>query len=278
MRVALRLLLVVCVVYGAYAALLTSMQEALIFPVPGGIGRDQLDLAAAEQGVDPFDVIADDGTRLYGWYRPAPAGPSGRRAVLYFHGNGETVAGNMPLQRLVSRAGFDFVTVAYRGYPGSDGAPSEEGLRRDARAAWEHVTGALGVAPERVILHGRSLGGAVAIGLAAEVNERAVVLESTFHSMLEMAAPRAPGLPVSLLLRHPFLSWKQAAHVGAPVLQLHSRDDQLIPVEHGRRLSERFAEVRYLETEGFGHDDVLPAVDPAMNAAWLAFVEEMAPR
>lgn len=261
--------------YAAYGALLTWLQDALVFPVPGGIGRDQLDLVAAEQGATPLDLVASDGTPLYGWHRPAPAGH--RRALLYFHGNGETVAGNVPIQRLAARAGFDFLTVAYRGYPGSGGHPSESGLRLDARALWDHATATLGIPPERIVFHGRSLGGGVAIALAAETNPRAMILESTFHSMLELAQDRAPLLPVRLLFRHPFESWRLAPRVGVPVLQLHSRDDALIPVDHARRLSERFAEARYLETEGLGHNDVLPAADPSMNAAWLAFVEEMVP-
>ena len=273
-RVSLAVSLLVAV-YAAYAALLTWLQDALVFPIPGGIGRDQLDLVAAEQGARPLDLVADDGTRLYGWHRPAA--DDQRRALLYFHGNGETVAGNVPIQRLAQRAGFDFLTIAYRGYPGSEGHPSEEGLLRDARALWDYTTGALGIPPERIVFHGRSLGGGVATALAVDANPRAMVLESTFFSLEELAAARAPGLPVRWLFRHPFRSWERAPRVGGPVLLLHSRDDGLIPVDHARRLAERFAEVEYLETAGHGHDAVLPAVDPAMRDAWTRFVRVHVP-
>ena len=110
--------------------------------------------------------------------------------------------------------------------------------------------------------------------LAAETNPRAMVLESTFHSMVELASERAPLVPVSLLFRSPFESYKLAPRVGVPVLQMHSRDDGLIPVDHARRLSKRFAEVRYEEVGGYTHNDVLPATDARLKQAYLDFLGE----
>jgi len=265
------LLTLVPLTWGAYAALLWWLQDAMIYPAPG-VPKEQLEQAATELGMESYEAMADDGVALYGWHRRAQ--PDQGRLVLYLHGNGETVASNRPLQQLVHQAGFGFLTIAYRGYPGSEGAPSEEGLLRDARAAWRHATQDLGYAPERIVLHGRSLGGAVAIRLAAETNPRAMVLESTFHSLLELADERTPLVPTRWLLRSPWVSWKLAPRVGVPVLQMHSRDDHIIPVDHARRLSKRFAEVRYEEVEGYDHNTILPATDPRLEQAYLDFLGE----
>lgn len=268
------LFLVLGLAWLVYLLGMVALQDAMIFPRPGGVGVDQLDAVAVEVGARPFRVTTDDGVTLYGWHRSS----GGDRAVLYFHGNGETVAGNVALQRLLAQNGWDFLTVAYRGYPGSEGHPSEEGLRHDARALWAHATETLGLAPDRLVLHGRSLGGGVAVSLATETNPRGMVLESTFHSLLELAEGQAPGLPVRWLLRHPFESWRRAPRVGVPVLQLHARGDRLIPVDHARRLHERFAEAQLLEADGLGHNDPLPVVEPTLRAAYLAFLERLVPR
>jgi len=259
--------------YLLYLGGMVALQDQLIFPIPGGVGVDQLDAAAAEGGAEPFRVTTADGLSLYGWHRRA----GGTKAILYFHGNGETVAGNVPLQRLVTQHGWDFVTVAYRGYPGSEGKPSEEGLRLDARALWAYATESLGLPPDRLVFHGRSLGGSVAVRLATETNPRGMVLESTFYSLVELAKQQAIALPVDWLLRHRFESWRDAPRAGVPVLQLHSRDDGIIPVDHARRLHTRFAEADYVETDGFGHNHPLPVSDPTVKAAYLAFLARMVP-
>jgi alpha-beta hydrolase superfamily lysophospholipase len=267
------LLLTAAGAYVLYLLGMVALQDQLVFPVPGGVGVDQLDAAAVEVGATPFRTRTTDGRQLYGWHRRA----GGDKAVLYFHGNGETVAANVALQRLVTQQGFDFVTVAYGGYPGSEGEPSEDSLHADALALWTHATETLGIAPERIVFHGRSLGGGVAIRLATETNPAALVLESTFHSLLEIAQQRAVGLPVRWLLRHPFESWRHAPRVGVPVLQLHSRDDGLIPVDHARRLQHRFAEGTYVESEGLSHNDVLPAAHGPSRTAYLDFLHRAVP-
>src|SRR5688572_6952919 len=106
--------------------LLWWTQERMIFPAPGGIGRDALDQAAAELGATPLDLVASDGVRLYAWHREA--GGDRKRLVLYLHGNGEAVPMYAGLYRMLQRAGWDVLVLAYRGYPGSEGEPSEAGL------------------------------------------------------------------------------------------------------------------------------------------------------
>jgi len=258
--------------YIGCGALLYAMQEAVIFPAPGGISVAALDEAAQEVGATPIRVTASDGASLYGWYRSG----GGDKAVVYFHGNAATVLGTAGLMRQVNAKGWDFAVIAYRGYPGSEGhPPSEAGLLRDGRALWDYVTQERGIAPDRVVIHGRSLGGGVAAGLAAEVESAGVVLESTFTSVLEMAQSSYPIYPVASLLKHPFDTRKRAISVGSPVLVLHSDGDRTIPVSHGRALGPLFAYGSYVEIPGRGHNEGLVVDCPEGRSSYLDFLAKV---
>ncbi len=256
--------------YVAYGAMLYVMQDAMVFPRPGGISADALDAAAGEVGARPVSITTSDGVTLYGWHRRT----SGDKLVIYFHGNAETVADNVALQRLLARDGWDVLSVALRGYPGSEGKPSEAGAVLDAHAMWDFATQTLDMSPSRVVLHGRSLGGGVAAHLAEDRNPAAMVLESTFTSVLDLAGVQAPIYPVRWLVTSPFETIERAPRVGVPTLVLHSRDDQVIPVSHGRALHRAFAEGQYLETDRWGHEHCLPVADPGVRAAYRAFLAE----
>jgi uncharacterized protein len=263
--------------YLGLGLLLWVMQDRMLFPAPGGIGRDALDAAAAELGAQPLDLVAEDGVRLYGWHLRS----EGRRLVLYLHGNGETVADYTPLYRMLLRSGWDVLAIAYRGYPGSDPVPpSEEGLGKDAAAAWAWAVGPGGYAPDHVVVHGRSLGGGVAAILVdGDPNPAGLVLESTFVSVRALARRTAPIYPVDWLLRNPFDTRARAPRLGVPVLVLHSRDDQVIPLAFsGKALLDVIAEAEYHETAGLSHNDPLPIADPELRAAYLAFLERIVPR
>lgn len=286
-RVLVLLGLAILVGYLAAGLFLYLMQDRFVFPAPGGIGRDALDAAAGELGAEPLSLQASDGTSLYAWRlrsgamrdRPSTRGDAGR-LVLYLHGNGEMVSDYTPLYRILLRHGWDVLAVAYRGYPGSDAVPpSEEGIARDARAAWDWAVGPGGYAPERVIVHGRSLGGGVATELVeGDANPAGLVLESTFASLVDVARRTAPMYPVGLLLRTRFDLRPLAPRLGVPVLVLHSRDDRVIPLDlSAKQLLPIIAEVEYHETSRWTHQDCLPVADPEVRSAYLGFLERVVP-
>lgn len=249
-------------------ALLWGWQELMIFPAPT-VESSLLAAVAKDVGAETFTLRAEDGVAIYGWHRRA----LGERAVVFFHGNAETVADRVPLHDWLVDRGWDVVIIAYRGYPGSEMVtPSEDGLAKDARAAWAYTTG-LGIPKERIVLHGKSLGGGVAAMLAAEVEPRALVLESTFTSILDVAQGRFYIYPAGVLLKHPFLTRDRAPKIHCPVLVLHADRDQTIPVEHGRALATMFERVQYVEVKGLGHGETLPLVDPGARAAYTAFLD-----
>lgn len=255
--------------YLAYGAILYQLQDTILFPVPRA-DREALDREAAGIGARVHEPVAADGTRLYAWHLPG----GGERLLVFFHGNGGGLgaapwfAHHLP--------GFDIVSFSYRGYPGSEGQPSEAGLVLDARAIWSLVTEQLGFSPDSIVLHGQSLGGGVVNHLLTEVQPAAATFDSTFASVLELARRRAPVLPVGLLLRHPFRSIERAPSISVPVLVMHGDADTLIPVSHGRRMAEAYPDARYVEVPGRGHQHWL-LDDPVALGAWTSFVQAAVP-
>jgi hypothetical protein len=170
--------------------LLWASQERLVFPAPRAPVPEPAEWGVATGRI--VDVRSSDGVTLRGWYlppEPAPAGPASTRApaLLWFYGNGETVAFDAPVLRELRPPGWALLALDYRGYGGSTGTPSETGLRRDAEAAWDFLVARPEVDPARVALYGRSLGSVPALHLAARRPVRAVVLDSPFSSGREMA-------------------------------------------------------------------------------------------
>jgi hypothetical protein len=174
-----------------------------------------------------------DGEKLRAWGRPADAG---KPTFLYLGGN----AGRPELEtgrwRRIAESGAGFLAPSYRGYSGSTGTPSEAGLHLDAAAAYERLI-ADGVAPEDIVIHGFSLGSAVATKLAMERDARALILEAPLTSVADVAWRRAPFIPYGLFLRSRFPSREWIKTVDEPILIVHGDADRVIPFEQGERMA-----------------------------------------
>lgn len=234
-----------------------------------------LDATPAEAGLSYEDVAltAADGTALHGWFVPADG--AARGAVLFCHGNAGNIAGRLDTLGLLHGLGFHVLLFDYRGYGRSEGQPSERGTYRDAEAAWKHLVEARGVAPECVVVHGRSLGGGVAAWLAARRNPGALILESTFTSMREMGKRAYPFLP-GFLARIRYDTLDALDEVACPLLVAHGAGDELVPVEFGRRLYEAYdGPKRFLPLRG-GHNDGYLVTGGAYVQAVDDFLREVA--
>lgn len=223
-------------------------------------------------------IATPDGERLHAWIvRPAtePATEGDRLgAVLLCHGNGGNIADRLPTAETFAAMGYAVLLFDYRGYGGSSGRTDEEGTYVDAVAAYDRLAGDAGIAPDRIVAYGESLGGAVAIELSRRRPLAAVVVESTFTSMPDIGASVYPWIPVRLLARARYDSLAKVASLGVPLLVIHSPQDDLIPFQHGRRLFEAAREPkRFLATSGRHNDWGF-----LQRAEWRSLVREFLAR
>jgi len=234
-------------------------------------------LAATPQALglpsDDVTVTTEDGERLQGWWIRG----SGRRVVLFFHGNAGNIGDRLERAKILSqRFGLDVLLVDYRGYGGSSGSPSEEGLYRDARAVYRAAV-AGGFEPRRIVLFGESLGAAVAIDLASKWACAGVVLETPFLSIPELARLHYPFVPASLV-RSRFDNLAKIADVAAPKLIFVAERDEVAPPSHGRRLWETARGVRELFViPGAHHNDTYAVGGEPYWNAWERFLGELPP-
>ena len=220
-------------------------------------------------GASVETVTTADGENIILWHAPAKAGMP---TILYFHGNAGEI-GDRPLRfNYYHSRGFGVAYVSYRGYGGSTGAPSEAGLITDATAAYDWLI-IKGVEPRTIVLLGESLGSGVAVQLAAKREVGALALEAPYSSTVEVAAKIYWWLPVHALMKDQFKSIDFIAAVVAPLLIIHGEEDELIPVEFGKRLFAAANHPKELEVvPGFGHDVLFEETTWAREVEFFARV------
>ena len=199
-------------------------------------------------------IEASDGTRLHGWYVEAQDHEIAR--MLFLHGNAGNISHRLENVYLLCREGISVFIVDHRGYGKSEGRPNEQGLYMDADASLRHLLEERGTPGERVVVFGRSLGGAVAVDLASRHEIGALILESTFTSVVDLASVFFPFLPMGHILHTRFASIEKIGGVTCPKLHIHGSADELIPYDNGRRLFEAAPEPkRFYEIPGASHND-----------------------
>jgi hypothetical protein len=218
--------------------------------------------AWSPRGLDYEDVYfeATDGTKLHAWYLPHK---SSRAVVLFAHGNAGDITNRADMAHKLRQRGLSVFLFDYRGYGRSEGKPSEKGILDDARAARAKLAELAGVEQREIVLMGRSLGGGVVVDLAAKDGARALILESTFTSLPDVAAIHYPWLPVRWLMRSRLDSLSKISDYEGPLLQSHGNRDNLIPYEIGRRLFDAVDRPDgptkvFFTVEGRGHNDPQP--------------------
>lgn len=209
------------------------------------------DLARRLPGARVIDYQSVDGNALRGALVPA-AEPDAPVAV-YFHGNAESAAQNLPFAAALASRGLGVFLAEYRGYGGLPGSPGEDGLYADGEAAVEAVL-ATGVKPERLLLIGRSLGSGVATELAVRKPCALLVLISPYTSMVDMGKGIAGPL-ASMAVPDRYDNLAKIGRVRCPVVILHGSRDEVVPVEMGRALARAATGVEYVEVPGASHND-----------------------
>jgi uncharacterized protein len=242
------LALAVCVVVYllALVALAVGQRKVLYFPYAREVPPAAVGLSRAEI----LHLQTEDGERLLAWY-VAPA--SGRPLILYFHGNANGLADRSQRFQKLTETGIGLLAVEYRGYPGSTGSPSEEGLLRDGEATYARAL-ALGLQPARFVVMGESLGSGVAVDLASRHPIGALVLDSPYSSIVDVAAARFWMFPVRWLMWDQFHSDEKIGKVAAPLLVAHGTQDRTVPIRFGETLFQLANQPRqFIRVEGAGH-------------------------
>ena len=237
-----------------YAAILLNLyfnQAGMLYlPEHPGASNDATP-ASAGFNYNSVSLTTADGLHLDAWYLPVV---NERGVILFCHGNAGNISNRISSLALFNELGFSSLIFDYRGYGRSEGKPTEQGTYHDAEAAWQYLLNQ-GYAESEIIIMGRSLGASVAAELAHRHRPKAVVLESSFTSVPDVAADLYPLLPVRWLSRFSYNTLDYLPSITAPVLIVHSRDDEIIPFSHGQRLFAAANQPKqFLELKG-GHNE-----------------------
>ena len=245
LRILQSVLFIMVTVWLALAILIYFFQARLVFYPSRTLGQTPADI-----NLDYEEVFlqGQDAVEIHGWWLPAE---NGRATLLFLHGNAGNISHRLDSLKIFHDLGLATLIIDYRGYGKSRGKPSEPGTYLDAMAAWRYLTEDRDIEPQQIIIFGRSLGGAVAVWLAANTPAAGLIMESTFTSIVDIGRQHYPYLPVKYLARIHYPSIDLIARINSPLLVIHSPEDEIIPYRLGQALYDQAGEPRYfLEISG----------------------------
>jgi fermentation-respiration switch protein FrsA (DUF1100 family) len=264
-------------------------EKFIYFPGKHPDGMWEVQEIAAEKGhvvpkVEDCRFITQDGVKLHGWYCTPSREPGGSATAqqppmvfLFFHGNAGNITYRYDIIRRFMSLPVHVLIIDYRGYGKSQGRPSEKGLYLDAKSAWDYLSAERGIPSERVILFGKSLGGAVAVDLATHVKPAGLIVQSSFTSIPDMAHTIFPFLP-RFLVRTKMDSIRKIREIDCPKLFVHSPEDELVPYRLGLRLFEEAREPKTFYTvQGASHNDTYLVGGERYLDALQQFIASCAP-
>jgi uncharacterized protein len=270
------LLAALALAYLAFLLLLRLSESRLLY-APGS--SRTLTPAPPALGLAPerVEIPSGDGVTLVAWVIRAPARDTTGRWLLICHGNAGNLsdAGRPEHYAGLRALGLNLLAFDYRGYGESGGSPSEAGLYRDAEAAYGYLRHTEGVPPERIVLFGHSLGSAVAVELATRVPAAGLVLDGALMSVIARAQEVYPYVPVRWIARSRFASIEKIGRVEIPKLFLHARQDDVVPIAHGRRLYDAAPPPKTFVALAGGHGDAFEADSAVYFGAIARFLETL---
>lgn len=226
------------------------MQRDLMFStsskrvLPADIGMEH---------IEEVSLVTADGANLYSWHGHAQ---TGKPTILYFHGNGGSVATRPNRFQQFMTHGYGVFILGYPGYGGSEGRPSEVALVDAARLSYSYLRD-LNIESNDIVIFGESLGTSVAVQLAKEKHAKALILAAPMSSIREIAEMQYPFVPLGLLLKDPFMTIDYIRDVHLPLLVFHGSEDDAIPIASSRKLFDVANEPKiFHEIEGAGHNNL----------------------
>ena len=221
-------------------------------------------------GIEKVKITTKDKIDLVAWFYNKNLEKF--KTILFFHGNAGTLDNRTYKLNHFKNLNVNFLIIAWRGFSGNKGKPSEIGLYEDAESAIQWIK-AMGVTEKNIILYGESLGTGVVVEVAQNKNYAGVILESSFTSMVDMGKKYYPFFPVRLLLRDKFESYKKIKKISIPLLVLHGKKDRIVPFYMGKKMYELANEPKFFYFQEYG--DHMMDYDADLLGAIKKFIQSL---
>jgi len=232
------ILLIVALVYFFVLISTYIFQRSLLYhPAENNYSNDQLSIS-----VEKVKIVTQDNIELLSWYHNKNI--NNYKTILFLHGNAGSLKNRIHKINHFKDVNVNFLLLAWRGFSGNDGKPTEEGLYEDARSAINWLK-SKGIKENNIIIYGESLGTGVAIEIAQKKNFSGIILESPFTSMIDAAKDKYPYLPVRLILKDKYESNKKIKNINIPILIMHGKIDNIVPFYMGKKMYELANEPKY---------------------------------
>ena len=234
----LQIILVIFFIYFLILVFLYFYQRNLLYhPNENNYSEDKISVDIENVRIKTSDII-----ELLGWYHEKNL--KDFKTLIFFHGNAGSLENRIHKLNHFRDMNINFLIIAWRGFSGNNGNPSEQGLYEDGKSAIDWLI-KKGVSEKNLILYGESLGTGVATHLAQNKNFAGVILETPFTSMVDAAKKFYPYIPVKLLLKDKFENYKKIKNINSPILIMHGEVDQLVPFSMGKKIYEIANEPKY---------------------------------
>jgi fermentation-respiration switch protein FrsA (DUF1100 family) len=221
---------------------------------------------------EQVSLVTSDNVRISAWFIPAE---KAEYTVIYCHGNGGNLSYYLNVVAFLNGLNLNCLAFDYRGYGDSSGRQTEQGTYLDAEAAYNWVVKEKNISPDKIIIFGWSLGGAIAAHLAAKVDCAALVLDSAFTNYADIAQKHFFFLPIKLFAKYNYNTFDYIKNIRCPVMIIHSRDDEVAPFRFGEKLFEAAKEPKkFVETAG-RHNDAFAENFGVYKKAWQEFLQSI---
>ena len=229
--------ILVLIYFSITFVLYLSQRNLLYHPSENNYSEDKLTVT-----IDKVKITTEDNLKLLAWYHEKNI--TNFKTILYLHGNAGSLENRIHKINHFEDMNVNFLLLAWRGFSGNKGQPTEQGLYRDAKAAINWLK-KRGIKEKNIIIYGESLGTGVATEIAQNKNYAGIILESPFTSMIEAGSAKYPIFPIKLILKDKYESNKKIKNIKSPILIMHGEVDTIVPFSMGKKLYELANEPKY---------------------------------
>ena len=260
----LEIIIGIIVIYSSLLVILFIFQRNLMYhPQENNYFGDKLEVE-----IEKVNITTIDNINLLGWFHKKDLNKF--KTIIYFHGNAGMLDNRIHKLNHFKDMDVNFLIIAWRGFSGNQGSPSEKGLYIDGQSAVNWIL-KQGVIEEDIILYGESLGTGIATEIAQHKNFAGVILETPFTSMINAAKEFYPYIPVNLLVKDRFENFKKIKNINSPILIMHGEQDTIVPFTMGKTMYQLANKPKY--SYFTKHDDHMMVYDQAMIKTLKNFIK-----